>query len=236
MSASDSLRKALGAIDSNALKNEFLADSLVVHAIASGCERVALWSNQLISAEPDNPAVPFLHEMQRSSHDVAALLSVALYIPAAAAMRTTCETAIYYTYFRNHTSELVTLANDPSYYVSKSEVLDFHKVHSPSYRRAAREMGFPTELDIWYAKVSAIVHGQVPGAWGRRLALKDTKHEAAVLKVAVKMYGQGVDVIHKLLLLTAGAELWGRFHHEAKKTWLKGMPATQRTLLGLDGK
>jgi hypothetical protein len=236
MSSTDSLRKALAAIDSNKLRNEFLADATVIQAVANGCERVALWSNQLVSAEPDNPAAPFLHEMQRSSHDVAALLSVALYIPAAAAMRTTCETAIYYTYFRNHSAELATLATNPDYYISKAEVLEFHKVHSPSYRMAARTLGFPTELDIWYGKVSAVIHGQVPGAWGRRLALKDTKHEAAVLKLALKMYAQGTDVIHKLLLLTAGAELWGRFHHEAKKAWLKGMPAEQRTLLGLDGK
>jgi hypothetical protein len=236
MAADDQLRKALGAIDGNALIAEFLADPATVTAVAQACERLALWTNALRGAEPENAAIPFLMEMQRSSHDVAALLSTALYVPAAAAMRTACETALYYTFFRSHPAELTTLATDSDYFISKQEILDFHKQHSPLYRKAAREFGFPGGLNKWYSSVSAIVHGQIPGTWGRRLALEDTKHEPAVLKAAVKTLCDGVEVTHILLLLTAGAELWGRFHHEAKRALLKGMPVSRRTLLGLDGR
>lgn len=236
MSAEDQLRKALGLIDGKVLAAEFLADAAAVTAVAAACERLALWTNVLRTAEPENLATPFLFEMQRSSHDVAALLASAFYVPAAAAMRTACETALYYTYFRNHAAELTTLAMQPEYFISKAEVLDFHKQHSPHYRRVGRDFGFPGVLDTWYSRVSAIVHGQLPGAWGRRLALEDTKHEPPVLKVALATFTEGVEVIHLLLLLTAGVELWGRFHHEAKKALLKGMPAQRRTLLGLDGK
>lgn len=236
MAADDHLRKALGAIDGKALVAEFLVDGAAVATVAAACERLALWANVLRSAEPENPAAPFLFEMQRSSHDVAALLAAAFYVPAAAAMRAACETSLYYSYFRTHIAELSTLAVRPEYFISKAEILDFHKEHSPYYRRVGRDFGFPTVLDSWYSRVSAIVHGQLPGTWGQRLALEDTKHELPVLKVALATFTEGVEVIHLLLLLTVGAELWGRFHHEAKKALLKGMPAPRRALLGLDGK
>jgi len=68
------------------------------------------------------------------------------------------------------------------------------------------------------------------------MALEETKHEPQVLKLALAMFSEGVDVIHLFLFLTVGVELWGRIHHEAKKSLLKGMPAARRALLGLDGK
>jgi hypothetical protein len=236
MSAENQLRDAIGAIDFDALATEFLANGAALAGVAAGCERLALWTNTLRSAEPDNIAGPFLLEMQRSSHDVAALLSTALYVPAAAAIRTACETALYYTYFRSHSAELATLVARADYYVTKGEVLQFHKDHSQRYRQAARDVGFPGRLDTWYSQMSAIVHGQLPGTWGRRLSLRETKHEPAVMAAAQIAFAEGVEVIHYLLLLTAGSELWDRFHHSAKRALLKGMPAAQRTLLGLDGK
>ena len=142
MSAEDQLRKALGLIDRKVLAAEFLADGAAVTAVAAACERLALWTNVLRTAEPENLAAPFLFEMQRSSHDVAALLASAFYVPAAAAMRAACETALYYTYFRNHAAELTTLAMNPEYFISKAEVLDFHKQHSPHYRRVTETSVF----------------------------------------------------------------------------------------------
>lgn len=236
MSADDQLRGALADIDWNELTREFLADGASVSAIAGGCEKLALWTNALRGAEPDNLAAPFLLEMQRSSHDVAGLLATALYVPAAAAMRTACETALYYTFFRSHLAELSSLVARADYYVSKKEILHYHKEHSQRYRQVARDLGFPGRLDTWYSQMSAVIHGQLPGTWGRRLALKDTKYEPAVLVVAQHAFTEGVEVIHFLLLLTVGSELWDRFHHSAKKALLKGVTTAQRTLLGLDGK
>src|SRR4051794_8925047 len=102
MSAADQLRDALNGIDPTALIAEFVGDNACLETVAGACEQVAGWANSLQNAEPENSAAPFLAEMQRSSHDVAALIATALYVPAAAAMRTVCETALYYTYFRRH--------------------------------------------------------------------------------------------------------------------------------------
>jgi len=229
------LKASLSSLDPGARITEFVADASGVTAVASGCERLALWVNTIGSAESDNPSLPFLFEMQRSSHDVAALLASAFYVPAAAAMRSSCETAMYYSFFRSHAVELTTLATDPSYYISKKEILEFHKQHSPAYAKNAREFGFPGILNEWYSRVSAVVHGQLPGAWGRRTSLDKTEHDKKVLAVALRIFTEGVHIIDLFLLLTAGAELWGRFHHESKRVLLKGMPATKRALLGLEG-
>jgi hypothetical protein len=230
------LRKSLAAIDGHALIAEFLKNGPVVEAVAGNCARVALWANSLREAEPDNLAVPFLFEMQRASHDVAALLAMSLYVPAAASMRSMGETALYYTYFRTHFSELATLASKPDFFVSKSEILEFHKTHSVKYRLVAKDVGFPGVFDVWYSRVSAIVHGQLPGAWGARQALADTAHNPTILADAVKTFSDGVDLVDLLLFLTAGGEFWDRFHHSAKRVLLKGMSAPRRVLLGLDGK
>jgi len=235
MSSEASLKASLDSLDAATRITEFVADGSAVTAVALGCERLALWVNTIRSAEPENPSLPFLFEMQRSSHDVAALLATAFYVPAAAAMRSSCETAMYYSFFRSHTVELTTLATDPSYYISKKEILDFHKQHSPAYVNNARDFGFPSILNEWYSRVSAVVHGQLPGAWGRRVSLDKTKHDQKVLAVALKTFAEGVHVIDLFLLLTVGAELWGRVHHESKKLLLKGVPAPKRALLGLDG-
>lgn len=236
MDAEKHLRKSLAAIDGNKLITEFLNNDPVVESIANNCSRIALWANSLSEAEADNLAVPFLFEMQRASHDVAALLALSLYVPAAAAMRSMGETALYYTYFRTHFSELATLTSKPDYFVSKLEVLEFHKIHSVRYRLASKDVGFPGAFDAWYSKVSAIVHGQLPGAWGNRLALAETAHTPSVLAEAVKTFTDGVELVDLLLFLTAGGELWDRFHHSAKRTFLKGMSAQRRAILSLDGK
>lgn len=235
MSADDFLKAALNGVDSNARISEFIADAASTKAVAIQCERLSLWANSIILVEPNTPALPFLYEMQRSSHDIAALLASAFYVPAAGAMRSACETAMYYSYFRSHPAELTTLAASPEYYISKKEILEFHKQHSPKYSKHARDFGLPGRLDKWYSRVSAVIHGQLPGAWGRRLSLKDTKHEPKVLAVAVETFAEGVEAIHSFLLLTVGADLWGRFHQESKKALLKGLPAPKQALLGLDG-
>src|SRR5436309_5435628 len=157
MSSADQLRDALSAIDANALVAEFIADKPSLEAVGKSCEMLALWANTLQAVDAEGSASAFLAEMQRSSHDVAALIATALYVPAAAAMRAICETALYYTYFRRHPVELATLVALPDYFVTKADILDFHKQHSPVYRDVAKGLGFPGKLDLWYSKISAIV-------------------------------------------------------------------------------
>ena len=236
MSTSESLRSALQAVNPNLLLAEFIQHDDHLQSIADGCAKIAIWSNTLSSVEPENPARPFLAEMQRASHDVAILVATALYVPAATAMRSALETALYYSYFRSHSAELTTLATLPNFYLSKKEILDYHKIHSPFYREYARDFGYPTRLEEWYSRISAIIHGQIPGTWGRRLAIAEMAHDDSVMQDSVISFTDGVDVIHRLFLLTAGAELWGAFHHESKRALSAGIPPDLRSKLNLDGR
>lgn len=236
MSASDFLKSALGAIDSNSLIAEFVSDRAVVECVADSCELLALWCNELISCDPENLACPFLMEIQRASHDVAALLALALYVPAAASMRASCEAALYYSYFRTHSTELATLASCPSYFISKKEIIEFHKDHTVGYQKGHKIFGFPGILDRWYSQTSAIIHGQLPGTWGRRLALADTRHDSIILNTAVTEFRVGVSIINLFLLMTAGFENWSNIHHTAKMRFLKGLSPEDRAALCLDGK
>src|ERR1022692_2142089 len=102
MSAEAQLRASLLSINGNALVAEFCSNGESVKAVADCCERIALWSNTIRLAEPENGALAFIAEMQRASHDVAALLAFSFYVPAAASMRSAAETALFYSYFRNH--------------------------------------------------------------------------------------------------------------------------------------
>lgn len=236
MQKSNQLNSALESIDANALIEIFTKQIASVEKLSVACERLALWANSLSASESGNPALAFLSEMQRASHDVALLIASALYVPAAAAMRSACETAIYYTYFRTHPAELTTLVNNSEYFISKKEILEFHKEHSFTYRSLSGEFGLPGDLNVWYSKISAIVHGQLPGTWGRRTALKDTKHDLAILPSVVDTFSEGVNIINMFLLLTTGVEVWGSLHHETKSTLLKGMSADHRQKLNIDGK
>jgi len=229
------LEKALRAIDYSKLTDEFLAHPLAKEIVTGCAQKISLWSNALRDADPSCLANPFLAEMQRACHDIAALFALALYVPSAAAMRSMAETCLYYTYYRTHSVELVTLASGSDHYISKKEMLEFHKIHTPTYRSHAHAIGIPSKFNDWYSELSSIVHGQLPGKWGKRLSLADTKHSVNTLDDALKKLQDGVEAIHLLLCLTAGNDLWSRFHPKVKTALLKGMKAEHRGLLGLDG-
>ena len=222
MNAEKLLEDALNALDGRSRINEFVADAKAITGVASSCAQLAIWVNTLSAAEPDNPALAFLYEMQRSSHDVAALLATAFYVPAAAAMRSCCETALYYTYFRSHPVELTTLASNPDFYVSKQEILDFHKLHSIKYAKCSRELGFPSRLNEWYSRISAIVHGQLPGAWGARLALEDTRHQVKVLSIALKTFIDGVSNHSPITATDSWHRTLGEFSPRSEKKVTEG--------------
>jgi hypothetical protein len=228
------LNAALSAVDWNKNVTAFLSQKATTEAVANANMRIAIWSKQFENADHGNPALCFVREMQVSGTHVAALVALALYKPAAAAMRAMLETGLYYTYFRTHPSELATLVRDAEYYVDKKEVLEFHKLHSAEFTALQSKLGLVSRLEQWYAEVSAVVHGQIPGTWIEHQALASTAPITTTEKIVVTKFIEGVDVLHRLFLCTTGKHLWDHFSSAAKKELLHGLPGATKSALKLD--
>jgi len=227
------LEEALFLVDWNSNVAEFLTDAS--SATLAECNlRLAIWSKQFEIVDGGNPALPFIREMQVAGHHVVALTGLSLYKPAAAAMRIMLETALYYTYFRTHPSELRTLAHDPKYFIEKSDLIDYHNRHTPDFKTLQGRLGLVDKLRKWYNFTSSIVHGQIPGGWVEHKSLAETRHVPKTLSVVVEAFSEGVDIVHSLFLCTVGRELWRDFSSTAKKILLAGLSGEVKTALGLD--
>jgi hypothetical protein len=214
--------------------SEFLKNSAAVETIAKANLRLAVWCRQFEDVDKLNPALCFIRELQVAGHHVAASTALALYKPAAASMRTVLETALYYTYFRTHISELSTLARDFTYFVDKGDLLEYHKKHTPHFVRLQSTLGLVTRLNKWYSTISAIVHGQLPGKWIEHRALSEIKCNGATLDLAVDSFKECEDIVHRLFLCTVAQELWDGFSSPAKKSLTAGLSGKTKTALRLD--
>ena len=172
--------------------------------------------------------------MQVSSQYVAVLVALSLYKPAASAMRIMVETALYYTYFRTHHAELATLARDPAFYVEKRDLVEYHKKHTPDFGSLQSRLGVLVRLERWYSTVSAIVHGQIPGAWVEHKIVAEIKNIAATQEVVIRAFIEGEDIVHRLFLCTAGRALWDGFSATAKRHLLSGLRGDLKEALGMD--
>lgn len=202
--------------------------------IDSAARRVAIWSRQLEEVDEDNPALCFVREMQQSIQYGGALIGLCLFKPSAAASRTLVESCMYYTYFRTHPDELATLVSNNKYFVSKSEIMDFHKQHTIDFKAREQTLGLIGRLDTWYSRVSAVVHGQIPGAWNTHSELVKTSFAPNVHGLALKTLLEGVSLVNDLLMCTVARVFWKGFAPDAKTYLLSGMPAAKREALGLD--
>ncbi len=232
--AVDKLKVALQAVDWNANVISFLNDDAVTAAVAKASLRTAIWSKQFETVDKGNPALCFVREMQIASQNVIILMGLSLYKPAASSMRSMFETALYFTYFRTHLTELETLVRDPSYFVDKKELVEFHKKHTPDFSLTQTKLGLVTRLDDWYSKVSSVVHGQFPGAWAAHKSIKEIAPNAQIKDEAVATYLAGEDIVHRLFLCSVGRSLWDHFANSAKRSLLSGLPGDARAILGLD--
>jgi hypothetical protein len=97
---------AIGSVDWNQNVAEFLKDAHPATDLENANLRVAQWARQFEIVDNGNPALCFIREMQVASQNVAVLTALSLYKPAAGSMRAMLETALYYSYFRTHHSEL----------------------------------------------------------------------------------------------------------------------------------
>jgi hypothetical protein len=198
--------------------------------------RIAQWSAQLEVADDGNPALSFVRETQVSAHQSAALIGLCMYKAAAASARSMVESMLYYTFFRTHLTELTTLVRLDKYYITKSDVLDYHKVHTKDFVKFQDSFGLVGKVESWYSKVSAVVHGQIPGAWNSNSSLSNISFSKETHKLAVECLSSGETIIHQFLLCTSGGELWDHFTPKAKTYLLKGIPGEKKALLGLDSK
>jgi hypothetical protein len=230
----DKLAAALGAVKWNDQVSAFLALNEVPTAYAECNMRLAVWSRQIEEADAGNAALPFLREMQVSGQHVTALAALSLYKAAAASARTVTECALYYIYFRTHRTELSTLLRDRTYFVDKTEIVTYLKKHIPDYQVKQEAVGLLSELAPWYSEISAIVHGQKPGAWSPKTPLKDLAPSTEATVELRDLFCTGVRIVDSLFKVSLAPEIWVSFSKNAKQYLIKGMSGEQKIKLGLD--
>ena len=230
----DSLANALISVNWSENVKTFLTAEDAVAKVDAACFRLAVWAKQLENVDAGNAAISFVRALQISAHHSVATTGLSIYKAAASSIRGIVENALYYTYFRTHPAELASLVREPKYYTSKSEILDYHKLHTPGFRELQEKFGLLSRIEDWYSAISAIVHGQVPGVWVESVSLAETKPSPATLALVVEKFCEAERIVHELFLLTVGKERWDDFSHQAKKTLLSGMSGDIKTALQLD--
>jgi hypothetical protein len=228
------LAAALGAVSWTGNISSLLADSAAAEKLALSNLRLATWARQFEIADNGNPALCFIREMQISGQNVAVLIALSLYKPAAASMRGALEAVLYYSYFRTHPSELETLARRTGFYLDKNEIFEYHKEHTIDFTKFQQKFGLVSRLGEWYARISAITHGQIPGEWVEHTSVADIKAIKSTQDTVIDSFTDGVEIIHFFLLCTAGRQLWQVFSTQAKRQLLKGLPGDIRKALELD--
>lgn len=228
------LAAALNAVDWNANVKQFLNDQKSTQEIATANIRIATWAKQFEIVDRENPALCFVRGIQTGVHHVATSSALALYRPAAAAMREMLESALYYTYYRTHPTELATSVRSLDFYMSKAELLEFHKIHTPNFADLQTRLGLVQRLNAWYKYTSSIIHGHNPGAWVDHNSLASIKYSKTTLSVMTNTYCEGVELIHRLFLCTAGRTLWQFFSPTAKRLLAKGIDGETKAALGID--
>lgn len=229
---SDHLSGALGAVDWNKNAADFLGDVDQSTRLSQCVERLALWSFELQKADPDGAALAFVREMQASALSVTATIALGLYKAGAGGMRSVVESALYYSYFRHHPVELATLTRDDRYHLSRWDIIEYHKKHTKDYLKKQEPFGFIGNLETWYSKISAIVHGQIPGVWSST-DLAMTKYNADLLKECVQEFERATHLTGILFMITCSSENWGSFSPAAKSIFIKGFTGPQKEILGL---
>ncbi len=228
------LETELVAVDWQGNVQKFLADPDAKVRIAKANLRLAIWAKQFEKVDHGNPALCFIREMQVAGHHVAAASALSLYKCAASSVRNIVETALYYTYFRSHFKELETLVRDTKFYISKDDVIEYHKKHTPNFPKYQEKLCLVGTLNQWYSSISAVVHGQIPGAWIEHKSISEISHRPATLNFVVAALEQGEEIVHQLFLCTTGREYWDVFSTTSKQKLIHGLSGDIKTVLGLD--
>lgn len=216
--------------------NSSLLNADLLGKVDVSAHKNAVWISQVFSAEQGNPALAFLTETAALSQQAPALACCCYYRSAVSASRAIVESALYYTYFRNHQAELATLLRDQNFYISKSDVLDFHKIHTENFNTYQSRLNFISSLDKWYKKVSSVTHAQVPGNLSGNLNLADLSFDKTLFDESISIVLEAWEIVNRLFFSTLSQDLWRVFSPDAKITLLKGMSGDTRKELCLDKK
>lgn len=227
-----SVQTALDALDWNSLSRDFLRTTHTLDRVTAVLERSAIWARQIEEADVENPALPFIRMSQIESYHAVALMALALYKPAAVAMRAMLESNLYYIYFRTHPSELATLAQSDTYFVDKTEILEYMELHLPKFGEKQKCFDLKNEILKWYKKISGLVHGQIPETWISYTSLTQVAHQKKYLEEALGQF-EKVDTLTHHLRLVALSDLWRGFDVTARKFLLRGLSPSIRGTLGL---
>lgn len=230
----EQLQLSLGAVDWQANISTSLANKPAMERIDKSCARIAIWSRQLEAVDKGNPALSFIRGLQICSQHVVACTCLGIYRAAASSIRGIVENGLYYSYFRLHPTELATLVRDSSYYLSRGELIDYHRTHTPNFKELQNTLGLIGRLDEWYKRISAVVHGQIPGKWVEHTALSGISTHADTLEIVVKEFEEAEQILHDLFLITVGKTHWDSFSLKAKKSLLAGLAGGLKTALELD--
>jgi hypothetical protein len=228
------LINALSSVDWSANVAKFTQEAAICSELDTACKRIAVWSKQIENIDGKNPAISFIRALQIAAHQSIATMSLAIYKATASSIRGLVENALYYTYFRTHPIELTSLVRDKGYYVTKADVLAFHKLHTPGFKGVQEKIGLVGRIEDWYSGVSAIVHGQIPGTWVDQTSLSDIKANVETMRLVAREFCEAERIVHELFLATVGREFWDSFSHPAKKALLFGMTGDIKNVFELD--
>ena len=226
------LSDVLKSVDWNDNVAKFTVGTARVRKLTACCEKISLFTHELSFQDFDNPALPFLQEMKAASFQVPACLALGLVKPAAGLMRAAVENALYFSYFRVHAAELMTLRLDDTYYVTKRALVEYHKKHTQYFSVRADKLGLLNGLDNWYATISAIVHGQIPGVWSSK-SLAQTASLGQKANEPIKLFERAARLIQLVFLTTIPLEEWESISPIGRKKLLSGLSAAERATLGL---
>jgi len=230
----DKLISAITGVDWNANVRGSIGNTKTIAEMHASCERIAVWSQELENLDQGNPAIAFVRGVQIAAQHVVACVCLGLYSAAAASIRSVLESGLYYSYFRDHPKELKTLVDKDSYYLSRSQIIDYHKLHTANFIDNQNALGLIGRLDSWYSNISAVVHGQIPGTWVTFRSLTNVLPDPSTFVEVVRQFVLGEQILHEFLLITVGVENWDVFNATAKRTLSKGLAGDVRTRFQLD--
>lgn len=193
--------------------------------------KLACWCKQIENIYIGNTALPFIREAQVSSQDFFCLLSLGVYKASASSLRTILESFLYFSYFKDHSVELRTLSEDSTYYTTKREILDYHNIHTIDFKNKASNTGFKKEVEDFYSKISAIVHGQKPGIWHSSSSLANKCFNPKIAEEAINDFVILIDLINVLLLIIVSDEDWMNIPIKSRQIFTKGMKKEKKDLL-----
>jgi hypothetical protein len=230
----DKLKREVSSVDWNALVGSFDIPNSLASELLDAAAKLAVWATEIEKLETNEESLAFVREAQVQMHHAIACTVLGLYKPGAAAMRAIVESCLYYTFFRSHPAELSTLVRDPKYYVDKTDIIEFHRLHTPDFAVREQAVNFVQRLTVWYSTSSAVAHGQIPGRWlnpGYE-KLADLKHDAEIASEVSAHLVEGLSLSSNLFLVTL-TEYWPSLAVASKRSFMKGLSPTQRTTLGL---